>query len=90
MTALTDDNYLSRVLAVLDDDMFAIQIGPLLTCEEADAFADLLRAAGLYEGAEFFLLRHAATDDLDDLDDLHGSMQQYSGRLRPTPPRPPG
>jgi hypothetical protein len=43
----TDD-----AVAVLNDDMTAADIGPRLTCREADALAALLRATGSPLGSE--------------------------------------
>lgn len=45
------------------DDMLAANVGPTLTCEEADAVAGLLRATGRTAEAEDFLNQHGANDE---------------------------
>ncbi len=44
----------------------AYEVGPTLQCTEADAIADLLRAAGHTNSADVWLHAHAATDDEGD------------------------
>lgn len=48
------------------DDMLATNVGPTLTCEEADAVAGLLRATGRTVEAEDFLNQHGAEDEVLD------------------------
>ncbi len=57
---------LTRVLDLFDDDLFPIHLGPQLTCNETDAFADLLRATGRSWSAMTLVAHHAVADEEGD------------------------
>lgn len=48
------------------DDILSDEIGPKLTCEEAEIVADLLRATGHPEAAVMWIKDHSLSDDEGD------------------------
>ena len=48
---------------MFSDQMFAIQVGPAMRCEEADTVADFLRVFGHGHQAELWLHGHSVGDD---------------------------
>lgn len=58
---------LQRVAAVAGDALWCRDIGPALTCDEAEVFADVLRHAGDHAAADRFLDAHAESDEPGDL-----------------------
>lgn len=66
-TAPTEE--LAEALGVLDDQHTAGDVGPSLTCREAEALAAILSAVGGHDVAATWLYGHAGGDD--DSGDLH-------------------
>lgn len=59
----------SAMADVLSDGMTARDVGAHFTCTEAEALADVMRAAGHGDAADAWLAGHAYGDD--DEDDMH-------------------
>ncbi len=72
---------LAEFIDVWADDMLLADLGERLTCREADALIDLLRANGKPRAAGWLLDAHSRGDDADDshyqprcdADALHGT-----------------
>lgn len=57
---------LAAFVEVWSDGMLLSEIGPRLTCREADALADLLNAEGWTAAADLLIDAHAEQDDEGD------------------------
>lgn len=60
-------NAIKHLADVFGDSMTAGDVGPHMTCGEAEALADVLRAAGHDAAADAWLEGHASGDDEGDL-----------------------
>lgn len=78
---MSTNTALAEFIGVWSDDLLLTQLGERLTCHEADALADLLRAEGEEGAADCLLAAHGRGDNEDDshyqarcdADALHGT-----------------
>lgn len=63
------------VAAICEDELFAVTVGPGLTCYEANTLAGWLTSIGENKAAETLLAGHAAGDDEGD----EHYLAQYDG-----------